>query len=1171
MLSCRALADELTGVEIAARVDEATVLIATGDSSLTEFGQGSGFFVTPNLIVTSFHVIEDASLIAYKRVGQVQVHAIKSVRDIDATYDLAILEVPSTQVSPLYIGNSDSVRKGETVYAAGSPHGFEGTFSDGTLSAIRRDFNINLLQITAPISSGSSGGPVLNGEAEVIGVATSAFVTDDAQNLNFAVPSNYLKGMLQSLGVRLRPKPESHTGGKERDRDERDDAVLAIAKAEEAKAEARKAEAEARKAEAETARVEREAEGAKAEAEKAKIEAKRAEDERAKTNAETPTWGKEEDSGPKTRIVNRLQATTVHIYGRDRNGRKGRLGTGFFVRPSQVATDFHVVDGSTLNEVKPVGRGSRSADESLVAHLLKSDIARNLAIIQVETAFAQPLLIGNSDKMQEDDEIRVFNNSSGSAGEFAEGTIIGTRSISGVEYFEIDAFVEPGSGGGPILNNSDEVVAVIALKVPELDGSLNFAIPSNYLSELLEGEGDLPSPSSPLAPEFEVSPKPDSYADASPYGKWLLGGIERYEQAQFEEAIRLLESALDGLTHPENRAKAHLYLGCSRWARGDSQESASNEFQEALSHDPDIELPPHVGQNHPIFGPLLEKTRQQTTGTLTVNASPPHTQIKIIGSRGQIINEGVGSVSRCRLFKGDYTVKCTVGDATNLKTVRIVPGVHYNLDHEIAGIPVAASRELVLELERAEEPQCVDVHYQIFDASGKEVDRGVLQMQLQGEKPDRGTWVYHVTWPPSTLEGRLEYRIKVDGKDILPNAPPEFVILEPSDDAWVYINNGITIKVLITGEIPLKKVFVHYDEASKELQKTSTPDTYAGTIPGRDIRTTGTFWYFVTATDSEGKKLRSQVRSVVVRRREDNTDTDSVPPPEITVLAPPATAVLPINKPINIKAEVKSSTPLRKVRVYYDFPRKKLSETSPSTMLEDKSLGTYLGKIPAEHNRKQGYIWYFVTATTTDGMKSKSEDRVLEVKKPTTPTHQGVWASHSWSNLATNDGFYSGWERGNVLSLAFLSEGKGSQTLGVQLDYTYDNPDYISAMAQWGPSTRENPVAFALLAGATGNRSSDPSFSRVRQSRQFIPLLGGSVKFYPLDRVAVDVTGSIKLRSENSTTDRDSNFMDDYLHHYEAGIRLYVSPTLNFRAGYGRWRLGEYDNASVQVGLGATF
>ena len=280
MLSCRVFADELTGVEIAELADKATVLIVTGDSSLTELDQGSGFFVTPNLIVTNFHVIEEASIIGYMRVGQIQPHAIMSVRGLNTTYDLAILEVPSTQVSPLYIGDSNSVRKGETVYVVGSPHGFEGTFSDGTLSAIRREAGTDLLQITAPISPGSSGGPVLNGNAEVIGVATSRLETADAQNLNFAVPSNYLKDMLRALGVRLPPKPDSYAGGTVREQEQRDHAPPDISKSEEPESQPKISERE-----------------------EEDVEAKRADDKRAKTEVETPAGRNDEVSDPKKTLL----------------------------------------------------------------------------------------------------------------------------------------------------------------------------------------------------------------------------------------------------------------------------------------------------------------------------------------------------------------------------------------------------------------------------------------------------------------------------------------------------------------------------------------------------------------------------------------------------------------------------------------------------------------------------------------------------------------------------------------------------------------------------------------------------------------------------------------------------------------------------------------------------
>ena len=1196
----RTLANELTSEEIVARADEATVLIGTGDTNLSEFGLGSGFFVTPNLIVTNFHVIEDASVIAYMRYGQEKFHSIDSIRDVESNYDLAVLKVPSARVKPLYLGDSDAVKKGETVYVAGNPHGLVGTISKGIISGrqtspgysyIRK--GVKLIQFEASVAHGSSGGPVFNGRGEVIGVVSFGIGDSATGDFNFAIPSNYLKTMLRKLGVRLppRPQPDSRSSKRRNEEKAQADVERAIAEARKVEAEAKKVEAEAdkAKAEADKAKANAEAEKAKADAEKAKAEAERAkaeakkaeaehakvEAEKVKAEAESPKEKKAKVSEPKTGTIDQLQAATVHIYGRDRNGKEGRLGSGFFVREDQVATDFHVVDGSTLKGVKPIGQTTRSVDVLIAAQLLKTDRARHLAILQVEKADVQPLPIGNSDKIQEDEEIRVFSNTSIPAGKFTEGNISGTPSISGVRYFEFDAPVEPGSSGGPIVNARGEVIAVTALKVVAITGTLKNAIPSNYLRELLAGKGDR-TPNLPLPPprtKPRVSPKLESLSESSPYGDWLESGIKHYGQAKYDAAIRLLQSALDGLTLPKNRAKAHLYLGCARRGRGDSQESVVAEFSEALAYKPCLVLPPKVGQNHPIFNPLLEKTREETTGTLTVNASPPETKIWIYGGESKQENPYVGTVT-LRLFKGDYTVVCFLEqarDVKSVKTVHVEPAVRHILDREITRMP-STSRELTLELDRVVKPQRVEVHYEIYGPTGVELDRGVNLMQLQGEKPDLGSWIYHVKWPPSTPAGRLVYRIKVDGKDILPIPPPEIVILEPPSDTWVYINQAIDLKARVTSDIQLTEVLVHYSDASKKLRKMDTPDTYIGTITARDNREAGTIWYFVTAKDLEGTISRSEVRLVEIRRLDDETDTDSVPAPEITVLAPRGSAVLPINKAINIEAEVESNAPLKEVRVYYNSKRKGLSEASLSAILENKSSDTYTGKIPKEHSREEGYIWYFVLATTQNGMKSEPIDRVVEIKELETRIHQGVWASHSWSSYVQNDLLLnSDWARGDVVSLSFLSEGKGFQTIGARLDFPYENSANTSAAIQWGPRLKDSHIAFAFLAGVAGYRRSDASFSRARQSTEITPLLGGSLKFYPLDRVVVDVTGSIKLRSENSASDRSSSFTKEYLHHYEMGIRLYISPTLNLKAGYGEWRIGEYNNTSVQIGLGSTF
>jgi len=90
--------------------------------------------------------------------------------------------------------SSESVAPGEQVFAIGNPEGLERTISQGIISGLRKHDDRDLLQITTPISHGSSGGPILNGKGEVVGVAVGMF--ENGQNLNFAVPVSFVKEIL---------------------------------------------------------------------------------------------------------------------------------------------------------------------------------------------------------------------------------------------------------------------------------------------------------------------------------------------------------------------------------------------------------------------------------------------------------------------------------------------------------------------------------------------------------------------------------------------------------------------------------------------------------------------------------------------------------------------------------------------------------------------------------------------------------------------------------------------------------------------------------------------------------------------------------------------------------------------------------------------------------------
>ncbi len=183
--------------DIAEKALAATVYLEMKDTNGKTLGIGSGFFVKPNLIATNYHVIEGAAKGTAKLVGKSTTYNIEGVTATDKQNDLVLLKVTAYGIKPLSLGDSDKVRIGETVYVAGNPKGLEGTFSYGIISSRRNKLTKERLQMTVPISPGSSGGPVLNKKGEVVGVSVAVHRALDAQNLNFAIPSKYLKKLLE--------------------------------------------------------------------------------------------------------------------------------------------------------------------------------------------------------------------------------------------------------------------------------------------------------------------------------------------------------------------------------------------------------------------------------------------------------------------------------------------------------------------------------------------------------------------------------------------------------------------------------------------------------------------------------------------------------------------------------------------------------------------------------------------------------------------------------------------------------------------------------------------------------------------------------------------------------------------------------------------------------------
>ncbi len=174
--------------DLVRRIKPSSVAIETFDARGEKLSRGSGFFVDKDRVVTNRHVIDGA----YR--GEVHLNSgnsfqVKNVLAVDAEADIAILKVeaPPNLVRPLSLDRA-SPQEGESVVVIGNPFGLEGSVTNGIVSAVRDIPGFGrIIQITAPISPGSSGSPVVNMQGQVIGVATLQIT--GGQSVNFAIPS----------------------------------------------------------------------------------------------------------------------------------------------------------------------------------------------------------------------------------------------------------------------------------------------------------------------------------------------------------------------------------------------------------------------------------------------------------------------------------------------------------------------------------------------------------------------------------------------------------------------------------------------------------------------------------------------------------------------------------------------------------------------------------------------------------------------------------------------------------------------------------------------------------------------------------------------------------------------------------------------------------------------
>lgn len=178
----------------------AVVLLRTFDHNDKRVAVASGFVVTGGRVVTNSHVLEGAARVEIFSSDGDFLGTTQHAEAVNGFTDLAIL--PRLNQIPGALHLSVTLPEvGEQILAIGAPEGLANTVSDGIVSGFRTLGGRRLIQVTAPISQGSSGGPIINRSGEVVGVSVA--LLEHGQNLNFAVPASDVRNLLARAPTRV--------------------------------------------------------------------------------------------------------------------------------------------------------------------------------------------------------------------------------------------------------------------------------------------------------------------------------------------------------------------------------------------------------------------------------------------------------------------------------------------------------------------------------------------------------------------------------------------------------------------------------------------------------------------------------------------------------------------------------------------------------------------------------------------------------------------------------------------------------------------------------------------------------------------------------------------------------------------------------------------------------
>jgi hypothetical protein len=196
----------LSAEEIFKRVSPSVMVVESLDANGKVTTLGSGVVIAPGLVITNRHVIKDGVTFRVEH-GDDAWNA--RLAWVDPDHDLALLRATGLQVPPVPFRSSPTVLVGERVYAIGSPEGLELSLSQGIVSGLREYQGGYVIQTSAPVSPGSSGGGLFDKAGRLVGITSFGLV--EGQNLNFALPAEWVEALPRHSAAGGRPDQQQPT------------------------------------------------------------------------------------------------------------------------------------------------------------------------------------------------------------------------------------------------------------------------------------------------------------------------------------------------------------------------------------------------------------------------------------------------------------------------------------------------------------------------------------------------------------------------------------------------------------------------------------------------------------------------------------------------------------------------------------------------------------------------------------------------------------------------------------------------------------------------------------------------------------------------------------------------------------------------------------------------